>query len=181
VHGDRLDFLVSNAAIKAFTTWDAMSIEDFDNLFETDVRGSWAVSRRACGRRSGAAGGCPSPRQRPMIWRSQQRFAEVGVEGLLRDKTREPGKPAIAAATLARGWRRPAAPSDALGQSGDGRSCRHFGQFGTAHLGGAQAPAASRSHFQALAIASVSSEEPSSSRSPNARLPYTALAAKVAA
>ena len=34
---------------------------------------------------------------RPTVWRWQQRFAESGVEGLLRDKTRKPGKPPIAA------------------------------------------------------------------------------------
>src|SRR5207302_11194145 len=28
----------------------------------------------------------------PTAWRRQQRFAESGVEGLLRDKTRKPGK-----------------------------------------------------------------------------------------
>jgi transposase len=39
---------------------------------------------------------------RPMIWRWQQRFAEAGVEGLLRDKTPKPGKPPIAAETVAR-------------------------------------------------------------------------------
>ena len=39
---------------------------------------------------------------RPMVWRWQQRFAEVGVNGLLRDKTRKPGKPPIAAETVAR-------------------------------------------------------------------------------
>ena len=33
---------------------------------------------------------------RPMVWRWQQRFAEEGVDGLLRDKTRKPGKPPIA-------------------------------------------------------------------------------------
>ena len=31
---------------------------------------------------------------RPAVWRWQQRYAEEGVEGLLRDKTRPPGKPA---------------------------------------------------------------------------------------
>ncbi len=31
---------------------------------------------------------------RPAVWRWQQRYAEEGVEGLLRDKTRKPGKPA---------------------------------------------------------------------------------------
>ncbi len=30
---------------------------------------------------------------RPAVWRWQQRFAEEGVESLLRDKTRPPGKP----------------------------------------------------------------------------------------
>jgi hypothetical protein len=39
---------------------------------------------------------------RPMVWRWQQRFAEAGVEGLLRDKTRKPGKAPIAADTAAR-------------------------------------------------------------------------------
>jgi transposase len=30
---------------------------------------------------------------RPMVWRWQQRFVEEGVDGLLREKTRKPGKP----------------------------------------------------------------------------------------
>src|SRR6266446_8107975 len=34
---------------------------------------------------------------RPTVWRWQQRFAEAGIEGLLRDKTRKPDKPPIAA------------------------------------------------------------------------------------
>jgi transposase len=39
---------------------------------------------------------------RPMVWRWQQRFAEQGMDGLLRDKTRKPGKPPIPAETVAR-------------------------------------------------------------------------------
>jgi len=39
---------------------------------------------------------------RPMVWRWQQRFAEQGVDGLLRDKTRKPGKPPIPVETVAR-------------------------------------------------------------------------------
>src|SRR5438445_10197972 len=39
---------------------------------------------------------------RPTVWRWQQRFAETGVEGLLRDKTRKSGKAPIAAETTAR-------------------------------------------------------------------------------
>ncbi len=39
---------------------------------------------------------------RPMVWRWQRRFADEGVDGLLRDKTRKPGKPPIPAETVAR-------------------------------------------------------------------------------
>ena len=39
---------------------------------------------------------------RPTVWRWQQRFADSGVEGLLRDKTRKPGKAPIAAETTPR-------------------------------------------------------------------------------
>ncbi len=42
--GGRLDCVVSNAAINPFMTWDETSIEDFDRLFETNVRGAWVVS-----------------------------------------------------------------------------------------------------------------------------------------
>jgi len=39
---------------------------------------------------------------RPTVWRWQQRFAESGVDGLLRDRTRKPGKAPIAEETRAR-------------------------------------------------------------------------------
>ena len=39
---------------------------------------------------------------RPMVWRWQQRFAEEGPDGLLRDKTRKPGKAPIPAKTVER-------------------------------------------------------------------------------
>ena len=39
---------------------------------------------------------------RPMVWRWQQRFAEAGPNGLLRDKTRKPGKPPIPSRDVAR-------------------------------------------------------------------------------
>jgi transposase len=38
---------------------------------------------------------------RPAVWRWQQRFAEEGIEGLLRDKTRPPGKAPLPPETLA--------------------------------------------------------------------------------
>ncbi len=39
---------------------------------------------------------------RPTVWRWQRRYAEEGVEGLLRDKTRPPGKPPLPATTVAK-------------------------------------------------------------------------------
>ena len=39
---------------------------------------------------------------RPAVWRWQQRFAEEGVDGLLRDKTREPGKAPLPLETVAK-------------------------------------------------------------------------------
>jgi len=39
---------------------------------------------------------------RPAIWRWQRRYAEQGVDGLLRDKTRKPGKPRLPAKTVAK-------------------------------------------------------------------------------
>jgi NAD(P)-dependent dehydrogenase (short-subunit alcohol dehydrogenase family) len=39
----RLDYVVSNAAINPFMKWDETSIDDFDALFETNVRGTWVV------------------------------------------------------------------------------------------------------------------------------------------
>ena len=41
--GGRLDCVVSNAAINPLMTWDETTVEDFDNLFETNVRGTWVV------------------------------------------------------------------------------------------------------------------------------------------
>jgi transposase len=39
---------------------------------------------------------------RPAVWRWQQRYGEEGVDGLLRDKTRPPGKPPLSPATIAK-------------------------------------------------------------------------------
>jgi NAD(P)-dependent dehydrogenase (short-subunit alcohol dehydrogenase family) len=41
--GGRLDYVVSNAAINPFMPWDQTSMEDFNDLFETNVRGAWVV------------------------------------------------------------------------------------------------------------------------------------------
>lgn len=39
---------------------------------------------------------------KPIVWRWQERFMHEGVDGLTRDKTRPPGKPALPDATVAR-------------------------------------------------------------------------------
>jgi len=41
--GGRLDYIVSNAAINPFMPWNETAIEDFNELFEINVRGSWVV------------------------------------------------------------------------------------------------------------------------------------------
>jgi hypothetical protein len=92
---------------------------------------------------------------RPTVWRWQQRFAESGVEGLLRDKTRKPGKaPDRRGNDSASGGadlHRPAATSDLLDRPGDGQTHRHFRGFGAAHLAGTQTAAAPAPDLQALA------------------------------
>jgi NAD(P)-dependent dehydrogenase (short-subunit alcohol dehydrogenase family) len=45
--GRRLDFVVSNAAINPLMTWDETTLEDFNELFETNVRGTWVVCTEA--------------------------------------------------------------------------------------------------------------------------------------
>jgi transposase len=39
---------------------------------------------------------------RPAVWRWQQRYAEHGIDGLLRDKTRKPGRPPLPLETVAK-------------------------------------------------------------------------------
>lgn len=39
---------------------------------------------------------------KPVVWRWQERYMHEGVDGLLRDKTRKPGKAPLPAATVAR-------------------------------------------------------------------------------
>jgi NAD(P)-dependent dehydrogenase (short-subunit alcohol dehydrogenase family) len=43
----RLDCVVSNAAVNPFLRWDQTTVEDFNLLFETNVRGTWMVCTEA--------------------------------------------------------------------------------------------------------------------------------------
>ena len=42
--GGRLDYVVSNAAINPFMPWDKTTVEDYDALSETNLRGTWVVT-----------------------------------------------------------------------------------------------------------------------------------------
>jgi NAD(P)-dependent dehydrogenase (short-subunit alcohol dehydrogenase family) len=42
--GGRLDYVVSNAGINPFMKWDETSIEDWNLLSETNLRGTWVVT-----------------------------------------------------------------------------------------------------------------------------------------
>jgi hypothetical protein len=70
---------------------------------------------------------------RPAVWRWQQRFAEAGVDGLVHDKTRKPGKPPTPEATVRRvvaltcggeRWHRSPRRGDALDRPDDGQGRR---------------------------------------------------------
>lgn len=45
--GGRFDYLVSNAAINPFMTWDEITIEDYDRIQEINLRGTWVVCQAA--------------------------------------------------------------------------------------------------------------------------------------
>lgn len=46
--GGRFDYLVSNAAINPFMTWDETTLEDFNRIQEINLRGTWVVCQAAC-------------------------------------------------------------------------------------------------------------------------------------
>ncbi len=45
--GGRLDLLVSNAAINPLLQWDETTLEDYDRIQETNLRGTWVVCQAA--------------------------------------------------------------------------------------------------------------------------------------
>ncbi len=45
--GGRFDYLVSNAAINPFLPWDETSVEAFNEICETNLRGTWVVTTEA--------------------------------------------------------------------------------------------------------------------------------------
>jgi len=106
---------------------------------------------------------------RPAVWRWRRRFAEAGLEGLLRDKTRRPGTAplprAIVARVLAATCAEPPGASphwclDPLDRTGDGEGRGHQPGLGAAHLGGAAPPAAPPAELQALHRPGFCRQEP---------------------
>ena len=92
---------------------------------------------------------------RPAVWRWQRRYAEAGIDGLLRDKTRKPGKAplgdAVAHRVLALTCGEP--PGEATHWTGRmmAEAAGYLAALGPADLGRAQAAAAPAAHLQALA------------------------------
>ena len=89
---------------------------------------------------------------RPAVWRWQQRFAEAGVDGLLRDKTRKPGKPptpnGVVQMVVALICREPPGEANPLDGSDDGQDHRSVLADRAADLGGPPAAAPPRLHTQ---------------------------------
>src|ERR1700746_3960420 len=85
---------------------------------------------------------------RPTVWRWQQRYAEAGVDGLLRDKSRKPGKTPIAAPTTARvvALTCTTPPNQATHWTG-----RHFAALGATHLASLPTAATPHPYLQTLA------------------------------
>jgi transposase len=80
----RLEAVVSDRGAPQKHVWRAHII-----LATADGCGTAEVMRR-------------SGKSKPVVWRWQERFMQEGVEGLLRDKTRPPGKSPLPAATVQR-------------------------------------------------------------------------------
>ena len=47
VKGGRLDYLVSNAAINPLMKWDETTLDDYNRIQETNLRGTWVVCQAA--------------------------------------------------------------------------------------------------------------------------------------
>jgi len=78
----RLEAIISDRNASQKHVWRARII-----LATADGCGTAEIMRR-------------SGKAKPVVWRWQERFMREGVDGLLRDKTRKPGKPSLPAATV---------------------------------------------------------------------------------
>src|SRR5258707_4231152 len=81
----RLEAIVADRCTPQKHVWRAQII-----LATADGCGTAEIMRR-------------SGKAKPVVWRWQARVMEQGDDGLLRDKTRKPGKPPLPAATYRQG------------------------------------------------------------------------------
>ena len=82
----RLEAIVSDRSAAQKHVWRAQII-----LATADGCGTAEIMRR-------------SGKAKSVVWTWQARFMAEGVDGLLRDKTRKPGKPALQCAPVVRTW-----------------------------------------------------------------------------
>ena len=133
---DRLEALVRDRNAAQKHVWRAEIV-----LLTADGLGTNEIMRR-------------TGKSKTCVWRWQERFAEEGFEGLLRDKTRPSRIPPLGAdGGRARGGAdldRPAGRGDPLDRRHDGRADRHLRQLGAAHLARPRPAAAPRAAVQAL-------------------------------
>ncbi len=80
----RLEAIVADRSARQKHVWRAKII-----LATADGEGTTEIMRR-------------SGKSKPVVWRWQERFMQEGVDGLLHDKTRKPGKAPLPAATVQR-------------------------------------------------------------------------------
>jgi len=80
----QLEAIISDRSAPQKHVWRAKII-----LATADGCGTAEITRRSC-------------KAKPVVWRWQERFMLEGVDGLLRDKTRKPGKPPLPAAMVQR-------------------------------------------------------------------------------
>src|SRR5580693_8908436 len=87
-----------------------------------------------------------SGKSKPVVWTWQARFMAKGVEGLLRDKTRKPGKPPLPPTTVQRvvdlALGRPAGREHPLDGPGTCQGGRSEPAFGATHPGSSPTRAA---------------------------------------
>jgi hypothetical protein len=84
----RLEAIISDRSAPQKHVWRAAII-----LATADGCGTAEIMRR-------------SGKSKPVVWRWQARFMAQGVEGLTRDRTRNPGKKPLPAATVQNCWPR---------------------------------------------------------------------------
>ena len=89
---------------------------------------------------------------RPAVWRWQARYAEEGVDGLLRDKTRPPGMAPLTTAKVAKVLALTCSepPGEVTHWAGDGQGNGGVAERHPAHLGGSSPPASQAADLQAL-------------------------------